>query len=98
MLATSSLCSPSTPQVPPDLGSTYCDVLALHDVAVYGSLTALASLEREELRQRVIGSIGFREVLELAPEVGREGGGGKGEGDKVPVTRGGSSSSGGGGV
>ncbi len=66
--------SPSAPQVPPDLGSSYSDVLALHDVAVYGSLTALASLEREELRQRVIGSIGFREVLELAPEVGKWGG------------------------
>lgn len=57
----------------PDLGTSYSDVLALHDVAVYGSLCALASLDRSELRSRVIANIGFREVLELAPEVGWDG-------------------------
>ncbi|KAG2424834.1 hypothetical protein HXX76_014255 [Chlamydomonas incerta] len=56
-------------EVSPDLGTTYSDVLALHDVAVYGSLCALASLDRSELRSRVIANIGFREVLELAPEM-----------------------------
>ncbi|GLC42921.1 hypothetical protein PLESTB_001814700 [Pleodorina starrii] len=56
-------------EVSPDLGSSYADVIALHDVAVYGSLCALASLDRSELRTRVISNIGFREVLELAPEM-----------------------------
>lgn len=56
-------------QVSPEMGNTYSDVIALHDVAVYGSLCALASLDRSELRTRVISNISFREVLELAPEV-----------------------------
>ncbi|EFJ45720.1 hypothetical protein VOLCADRAFT_63341 [Volvox carteri f. nagariensis] len=56
-------------EVSPELGSSYSDVIALHDLAVYGSLCALASLDRSELRTRVISNIGFREVLELAPEI-----------------------------
>ncbi|GFR53055.1 hypothetical protein Agub_g15730, partial [Astrephomene gubernaculifera] len=56
-------------EVGPDLGSSYCEVLSQHDVALYGSLCALASLERGELRSRLVAHIGFREVLEGAPEI-----------------------------
>ncbi|GIL49002.1 hypothetical protein Vafri_5484 [Volvox africanus] len=63
-LAARKLC-----EVSPEMGSSYSDVIALHDVAVYGSLCALASLDRSELRTKVISNIGFREILELAPEM-----------------------------
>ncbi len=39
------------------------------DVALYGGLTALASFDRQELRSQIINNIGFREVMELYPEV-----------------------------
>ena len=51
-----------------ELGGQYADVLSASDVALYGGLTALASLERSELKASVMDSIGFRELLELNPE------------------------------
>ncbi|KXZ46324.1 hypothetical protein GPECTOR_45g94 [Gonium pectorale] len=56
-------------EVGPDLGTSYSDVLSLHDVAALGGLAALGFLDRSELRTRVIANIGFREVLEAAPEI-----------------------------
>lgn len=38
---------------------------------MYGALTAMASLDRSDLRAAVIDSPGFREYLELVPEVGQ---------------------------
>ena len=51
-----------------ELGGQYSDVLSAADVALYGGLTALASLERPELKASVLDSVGFRELLELNPE------------------------------
>ena len=51
-----------------ELGGQYSDVLSAPDVALYGGLTALASLERSELKASVMDSTGFRELLELNPE------------------------------
>ena len=56
-------------QVSPELGNTYSDVLAAQDVALYGGLCALASFDRSEIKRHVVESIGFREMLELNPEV-----------------------------
>lgn len=56
--------------VAPELGATYSAVLAPGDVALYGGLCALATFDRAELRARVIDSVGFREFLELHPQVG----------------------------
>jgi COP9 signalosome complex subunit 1 len=44
-------------------------VISSADVALYGGLTALASFDRSELRSQVINNIGFREFMELYPEV-----------------------------
>lgn len=55
--------------ISPELGTSYSDVISPADVALYGGLCALASFERAELKQRVINNIGFREFLELYPEV-----------------------------
>ncbi len=56
-------------QVSPELGNSYSDVLAAQDVALYGGLCALASFDRSEIKRHVVESIGFREMLELNPEV-----------------------------
>ena len=43
-------------------------------MALYGGLTALATFDRAELGSKVIGSVGFRESLELHPQArGRAG-------------------------
>lgn len=44
-------------------------VLSPEDVAVYGGLCALATLEREELKSRVVDSPAFKAFLELVPTV-----------------------------
>ena len=59
-------------QVSPELGNHYSDVLAAQDIALYGGLCALASFDRTEIKRNVVESIGFREMLELNPEVGSQ--------------------------
>ena len=57
-------------QVHNELGNSYNDVLSAQDLALFGGLTALATLERSELRSCVIDRISFREFLESHPQVG----------------------------
>jgi len=52
-----------------DLGSNFTDVLAPHDVAIYGGLCALATFDRAELKKKVIDNTAFRSFLELSPEI-----------------------------
>ena len=56
-------------QVHNELGNSYNDVLSAQDLALFGGLTALATLERSELRSCVIDRISFREFLESHPQV-----------------------------
>mmetsp|Transcript_2399 Transcript_2399/g.3835 ORF Transcript_2399/g.3835 Transcript_2399/m.3835 type:complete len:439 (-) Transcript_2399:52-1368(-) len=56
-------------EVSADLDNAYSDVIAPHDVATYGAFCALASFDRSELKQKVIDSVSFRNLLELVPEV-----------------------------
>jgi len=51
------------------LPDTFSDVMALMDVAVYGTLSALAHLERPQLKKRVLDNEVFRKFLELAPSL-----------------------------
>ncbi|KAJ5291067.1 COP9 signalosome subunit 1 (CsnA) [Penicillium angulare] len=53
------------------LGETYQDVINPNDVAVYGGLCALASMDRNELQQRVLDNNSFRNFLELEPHIRR---------------------------
>ena len=39
------------------------------EIALYGAVCALASFDRQALKDKVINSIAFREVLEAVPEV-----------------------------
>jgi len=55
--------------VSPELGSAFSDVASQQDVALYGGLCALASFDRNELKNKLIDNGGFRTLLELFPEV-----------------------------
>jgi COP9 signalosome complex subunit 1 len=55
----------------PSLGDKYNEVLTSNDVAVYGGLCALASMDREELQAKVLDSASFRNFLELEPHIRR---------------------------
>lgn len=39
------------------------------EIALYGAVCALASFDRQALKDKVINSIAFQEVLEAVPEV-----------------------------
>ena len=55
----------------PNLGDNYNEVISSNDVAVYGGLCALASMDRNELQQRVLDNNSFRNFLELEPHIRR---------------------------
>lgn len=45
------------------------DVLSSNDIAIYGGLCALSSLDRKELKQCVFENTEFKQFLELEPEL-----------------------------
>ncbi|KAK4123436.1 PCI-domain-containing protein [Parathielavia appendiculata] len=51
--------------------STYSEVASQSDVAVYGGLLALASMDRNELQSKVLDNSQFRSFLEQAPHIRR---------------------------
>lgn len=55
----------------PSLIDTYNEVLSANDVAVYGGLCALASMDRNELQTKVLENATFRNFLELEPHIRR---------------------------
>lgn len=52
-----------------DLGDAFADVLVAQDVALYGALCALASLDRNEVQSKLLESTSFRECLEYVPQI-----------------------------
>ena len=55
----------------PSLGDSFKEVISPNDVAVYGGLCALASMDRNELLTRVLDNKSFRTYLELEPHIRR---------------------------
>ncbi|KAL1863208.1 hypothetical protein Plec18170_000038 [Paecilomyces lecythidis] len=55
----------------PSLGDSYNEIITSNDVAVYGGLCALASMDRNELQRRVLDNSSFRNFLELEPHIRR---------------------------
>lgn len=53
---------------PQDLGNAFSDILCAQDVALYGVLCALASLDRNEVQSKLLDS-SFRECLDLVPQI-----------------------------
>ncbi len=64
--------SPAFLTMEPAAGITWQrEVLTGNDVAVYGGLCALASMDRSELQDQVLGNNDFRNFLELEPHIRR---------------------------
>jgi COP9 signalosome complex subunit 1 len=57
--------------IPADLNDQYNEVISANDIAVYGGLCALASMNRDELQRNVLESQSFRSFLELEPHIRR---------------------------
>ncbi|MCJ1289665.1 hypothetical protein MMC34_001198 [Xylographa carneopallida] len=55
----------------PNDSDAYNEILSPNDIAVYGGLCALASMDRHELQTRVLDNSAFRNYLELEPHVRR---------------------------
>ncbi|KAI9838572.1 MAG: hypothetical protein M1819_004884 [Sarea resinae] len=55
----------------PSLGSQFKHVLTSNDVAVYGGICALASMDRAELQDQVLKNSSFRNFLALEPHIRR---------------------------
>ena len=58
-------------QIDNSLGDSYNDVVTPNDIAVYGGLCALATMNRTELKERVLDNSNFRNFLELEPHIRR---------------------------
>lgn len=52
-----------------ELGPAFADVICAQDVALYGVLCALASLERNEVQSKMLDCAAFRECLDLVPQI-----------------------------
>ena len=55
----------------PSLGSSFNEIISSNDVAVYGALCALASMDRNTLKTKVLDNSNFRNFLELEPHMRR---------------------------
>ncbi|KAI1374687.1 26S proteasome subunit RPN7-domain-containing protein [Hypoxylon crocopeplum] len=53
----------------PNVCQIYNDVASPNDVATYGGILALASMDRKELQSRVLDNSSFRNYLELEPHI-----------------------------
>jgi len=54
---------------PQDLGNAFSDILAPQDVALYGVLCALGTLDRVEVQAKLMDSTTFQECLDMAPHI-----------------------------
>lgn len=55
----------------PNDSEAFNEILSPNDIAVYGGLCALASMNRQELQTRVLDNANFRNYLELEPHIRR---------------------------
>lgn len=58
-------------ECPPTLGTGFNEVLSPNDIAIYGGLCALASMDRTQLKSEVLDNSSFRQFLELEPYMRR---------------------------
>lgn len=52
-----------------DVAGKFTDIMSPQDVAVYGSLCALAEFDRRELKDKVLDNANFKTLLELLPKL-----------------------------
>ncbi|KAI5304288.1 hypothetical protein KEM56_006659 [Ascosphaera pollenicola] len=53
----------------PALGSDFAEVLTINDVAIYGTLCALATMDRHEIRQSILNNPVFQKIIEEEPHL-----------------------------
>ncbi|KAJ5407944.1 COP9 signalosome subunit 1 [Penicillium cosmopolitanum] len=53
------------------LSDSFSEIITPNDIAVYGGLCALASMDRQELQKQVLDNPSFRNFLELEPHIRR---------------------------
>jgi COP9 signalosome complex subunit 1 len=53
------------------MGSSAATIISPNDVAIYGGICALATMDRNELQRRVLENSSFRTYLELEPQIRR---------------------------
>ncbi|ESZ92994.1 hypothetical protein SBOR_6615 [Sclerotinia borealis F-4128] len=58
-------------QAPPGMGTSCNTIITPNDVAVYGGLCALATIERNDMQKLVLENSEFRTYLELEPHIRR---------------------------
>lgn len=56
-------------QVHAELGNTWNETISAQEIALYGALCGLAHFDRKELNTHIITNPGFREYLEVYPQV-----------------------------
>lgn len=52
-----------------ELGNSFSEVITAQDIATYGTLLALATLDRNEVDAKINNSISFRQYLDLTPSI-----------------------------
>ena len=52
-----------------ELGNSYSEVITAQDIATYGTLLSLATLDRNELNSKINNSVAFRQYLDLTPPI-----------------------------
>lgn len=55
----------------PGMGRSCANFISPNDIAIYGGLCALATMDRNELQKRVLENSNFRTYLELEPQIRR---------------------------
>lgn len=58
-------------QTPPGMGTSFNTIISPNDLAVYGGLCALATIDRSEMQKIVLENSEFRAYLELEPHIRR---------------------------
>lgn len=52
-----------------ELGNSFSEVITAQDIATYGTLLSLATLDRNELNSKINNSVSFRQYLDLTPRI-----------------------------
>ena len=52
-----------------ELGNSFSEVITAQDIATYGTLLALATLDRNEVNAKINQSVSFRQFLDLTPSI-----------------------------
>lgn len=55
--------------IDPILGNNFSEVLTINDIAIYGTLCALATMDRNDLRELILNNPSFQKIIEEEPHL-----------------------------